>query len=276
MGKIKIRTLGTELEEQEKEKQKKKHQVKKSVRVPGMKGGERVVAVGPTEEEMARLSSEENKKTATTEPQKKTEALKKKKVRPQRMRSKRYQAVASLVDRNKTYGLSEALELLEKMKRIQDETVELHINTLSTGISETTTLPHGTHKKTRVAVASDTLISEVEKGIVAFDVLLADPQMMPKLAKVARILGPKGLMPNPKAGTVTSNPESLAKKFEAGQLRIKTEAKAPIIHVSVGKVSFGKEKLSDNIDAVLTAVKKENIKKVVLKSTMSPAIKVNI
>lgn len=281
MGKIKIRTIGTELEEQEKKAAKKKRKEKKAVHVPGMKGGERVVAVGPTEEELAKL---EEKKEETLEPLKKKKSQK---LAKKKERSKRYQALAKLVDRNKTYDLSEGLELLEKMsrplrdpaaagKRNRDETVELHINTLSPGISVNANLPHGTHKKTRVAIASEELIAEIEKGKIDFDVLLANPSMMPKLAKVAKVLGPKGLMPNPKAGTIATDPQSLARKFEGGQMRIKTEAKAPIIHVSVGKVSFGPKKLSDNINAVVEAIKKENIKKMVVKSTQSPSLKLNI
>lgn len=271
MGKIKIRTIGTELEEEQKKEQKKKREEKKAVHIPGMKGGERVVAVGPTEEELARV--EETKEETGAEPLKKKKVVKKTK---KRERSKRYQAALEKVDKNKTYGVSQALEILEQVKKNYDETVELHINTLTSGISVNTTLPHGTHKKTRVAVATDSLIEEIEKGKVAFDVLLAEPSMMPKLAKVAKVLGPRGLMPNPKAGTITNDPEGAAKKFEGGQLRIKTEAKSPVVHVSVGKVSFGPKKLSDNIDAVLVALKKENIKKAVLKSTQSPAIKLSI
>ena len=270
MGKIKIRTIGTELEEKQKKTQKKKREERKAVHIPGMKGGERVVAVGPTEEEIAKL---EEKKEETVEPLKKKKVQKKTK---KRERSKRYQALKASLDKNKSYNLSEALDFLDKSKRDWDETVELHINTLSEGISVNTTLPHGTHKKTRVAIATDALITEIEKGKIGFDVLLADSSMMPKLAKLAKVLGPKGLMPNPKAGTIVSDPESTAKKFGEGQLRIKTEAKFPIIHVSVGKMSFGTKKLSDNINTVLDAVKKENIKKIIIKSTQSPSLKLSI
>lgn len=270
MGKIKIRTIGTEEEEQEKKDQKKKREEKKAVHIPGMKGGERVVAVGPTEEELA---ATEEKKEETTEPLKKKKSIKKTK---KKARSKRYESLVGSIDKSKEYSLSEALEFLEKSKRGWDETVELHINTSEAGISATTTLPHGTHRKTRVVVATDSVIAEIEKGKIDFDILLAEPSMMPKLAKVAKVLGPRGLMPNPKAGTITSDPEAAAKKFEGGALRIKTEAKSPIIHVSVGKMSFGTKKLSDNINAVVEAIKKENIKKAIVKSTQSPSLKVQL
>lgn len=199
-----------------------------------------------------------------------------------RERSEKYVAAAKLVDKSKLYSIKEALELLDKAHLAKfDETVELHINTLLAGLSGQVTLPHGTGKTVRVAIlapgkdseAADDLLKEIEAGKINFDVLIATPDAMPKLARVAKVLGPRGLMPNPKAGTVTPNPEAVAKQYEGGQMHYKTEAKTPVMHVAVGKLSFGEEKLSQNITAFLKAVKVENIKKVVVKSTMSPAIR---
>jgi len=291
MGKIRVRILGEEALEK-KQKQKSKQKAKEKKLVKGAKGGERLVAVGPSEEELAKLETEENKKTATTETQKKDEAQKfsdsdkfsasvvarkPSERKPKHTRSKNYQAVAKMVDKTKKYTLSEALEVVSKIKRAKfDETVELHINTVEKGISGNVTLPHGTGKKTRVAIASDELIAKVEKGKVDFDVLLAEPTFMPKLAKVAKFLGPRGLMPNPKNGTISNDPKNLAKKYEGGQVSFKTEAKSPIMHLTVGKVSFGQKKLSDNIKAMLEAIKKEKIRKITLKSTMSPGIKITL
>lgn len=269
MGKIRVKTLGFEKleEEQKKEVKVKKEQKKARKTAKGAHGGERVVAVGPSEEELQKLATAET----TEKPSVKTVVAKK------RARSKKYQAVANLVDKNKVYPLNQALELLPRLKLSNfDETVELHINTLENGISGALTLPHGTGKKTRVAIADDKLIAEVEKGKVDFDVLLATPDMMPKLAKVAKFLGPRGLMPSPKNGTITQNPQEVAKKYEAGQIRFKTESKEPIIHLSVGKLSFGEEKLAENIKTVLLAIQASKIKKAVLKSTMSPGIRIAI
>ena len=287
MGKIRVKTLGIdEIEKQEKEEAKKrqeekKHEEKRMEKAPGMKGGERVVSVGPTEEELAKLEEQEKaqKETAeTTEEPGKKEVKKEKKAKfVKAPRSKKYQGLITTVDKNKTYSLSEGLDLLEKLQRGSfDETVELHINVITKGISGNITLPHGTGKKTRVEIASDKLIADVEKGIINFDVLVAQPEMMPRLAKVARILGPKGLMPNPKNGTITNNPEEVVKKYEGGQITFKTEAGAPLVHISVGKMSFGKTKLTDNIKALISAVKKENVQRITLKSTMSPGIRVQI
>lgn len=276
MGKIKVRTLGDErLENKEKERSKQKNKEKKLVK--GAKGGERVVSVGPSEEELSKivLVNEANQ-SQTDKPKPDKQPAKRNKPKT-RLRSQSYQTVAKIVDRNKKYSLSEALDLLERLKRSHfDETVELHINTVLTGISGSTVLPHGSGKEMKIAIANDELISEVQKGKINFDVLLAEPTMMPKLARVAKFLGPRGLMPNPKNGTLTKDPVKLAASFKKGQINFKTEGKAPLIHLSIGKISFGAKKLSENIEKVIDAIKKEKIQKLVLKSTMSPGIKLKI
>jgi large subunit ribosomal protein L1 len=274
MGKIRVKTFGDEeLEQKQKEEEKKRKEAKKTVKAPGMKGGERVVAVGPSEEELAVLEVNEVKAEETPK-----EEVKHKKEKAQKaFHSQKYQTLSDQFDKTKTYSIKEALELLEKLQRKSfDETVELHLNTLSSGISGQITLPHGTGKVTRVAIADDKLIAEVEKGIINFDVLVAEPAMMAKLAKVAKVLGPRGLMPNPKNGTITEKPEEVAKKYEVGQINFKTEAKAPIMHLTVGKISFGPEKLTENIEALIAAIKKSNIVNATLKSTMSPGLKLKI
>jgi len=283
MGKIRVKTLGSEeFEEKEKKKRKEQKEQKKLVKIAGMKGGERVVAVGPTEEELEKLSTDNSLQTTektAVDGSPKTVGTSKKKAKAvkARERSKRYKAAKILVDRTRVYPLAEALELLPKLKLSKlDETVELHINTVELGISGNLTLPHGTGKKTRVAIADDKLIVEIEKGKIAFDVLVATPAMMPKLAKVAKVLGPRGLMPNPKSGTITDKPEELVKKYEGGQMRFKTEAKAPVIHLTVGKLSFGEKKLLENIKTVFSAIQTPKIKKAILKSTMSPGIKLAV
>ena len=100
--------------------------------------------------------------------------------------------------------------------------------------------------------------------------------MMPKLARVAKILGPRGLMPNPKNGTLVKDPQKAAEEFKKGQINFRTELKAPILHVIVGKMSFGDKKLTENINTLIEAIKREKIRNVTLKSTMSPGIKLEI
>lgn len=286
MGKIRVKTLGIEeLEEKQKKELKKRKESKsasrRTAKAPGLKGGERVVTVGPSEEEL--------EKTATTEIQKAdfgvsepsvssmvARKVSKQRAKPSRKRSPRYLTAKTLVE-GKKYPLAEALELLKKLKTAKfDETVELHINTLEKGVSGSLILPHGGGKKLRIAVADDKLIAEIEKDKIDFDVLLATPAMMPKLAKVAKFLGPRGLMPNPKNGTITEKPQDLAKKYEGGQINFRTESKAPAIHLTVGKLSFENQKLLENIKTVLSAIQASRIRSVTLKSTMSPGIKLQL
>lgn len=283
MGKIRVKTIGDETEEK-----KSREARSRSARQKDARELAEVKKTEGAEEVKGTKEPEETQETKVIEgkPQEVKEAKKKKYTKKSTgpTRSKKYQEVASLVDRTKTYPLSEALVLLPKLKLAKfDETVELHINTTEAGVSGSLTLPHGTGKKMRVAIANpshdpealDELVKKIETGTIDFDVLIATPDAMPHLARVAKFLGPKGLMPNPKAGTVTPRPEETARKFEAGQVNFKTEAKTPIIHIAVGKVSFGEEKLADNIKAIIGSLQANKVKNVTLKSTMSPGIKVN-
>lgn len=284
MGKIKVRILGDEnLENKQKNKAKQKSKEKKLVK--GGKGGERIVFVGPSEEELANTEIQSDSQKHGNSVRSVDNSVKSVTARKQKQKtgnrksphSKSYITIAKILDRSKKYSLPDGLSILEKLKRSKfDETVELHINTIEAGISGKITLPHGTGKTIRVAVADDDILAKVALNKIDFDILLAAPAMMPKLARVAKILGPKGLMPNPKNGTLTKDPERLALSFAKGQVYFKTEAKAPIVHLTVGKMSFGAKKLSENIQALIDAIKKEKIRNITLKSTMSPGIKLLI
>lgn len=268
MGKVRIKTLGDEaVEEQEKLDAKKRSEAKKAA-----KNEENITSSTDTTSTTSEKIEDKNTKARDTRDTSGTRGTSNKKVR-----SEKYLAKAAKRDKSQQYKLAEAVEILPSLGLGSfDETVELHINTNTSGLSGTLTLPHGTGKQTRVAIATEELISEIEKGTISFDVLIAEPMMMAKLAKVAKVLGPRGLMPNPKNGTVSPKPEEVAKKFENGQTNYKTEAKFPILHLSVGKVSFGPEKLSANIENAIQTIQKANIKNVTLKSTMSPALKLDI
>lgn len=279
MGKIRIKTIGTPEEEQKNQAQAKKraeakkHAEKEKVTAP-------LIANEVKSQIPERRQSQPEIATSSSTPRddkpKKSMVKKEKGGVTKKTRSEKYKTAAKLVDKNKTYSLKDALELLPKLKIATfDETVELHINTVETGISGIIILPHGSGKQVRVTIADDSIIEDILKGKIDFDILIATPAMMPKLAKVAKILGPKGLMPNPKNGTITANPEEAAKKFAGGQMRYKTEAKNPIMHLIVGKTSFGEKKLAENIGAMLKAIDIAKMKKVTLKSTMSPAIKID-
>lgn len=290
MGKVKIKVLGDEQQEQEQlEEQKKKREEralakgqsasggkKAKVEGVGLGGGQRINSVGVSEEEIA-AQLEQNQASDKAQGEEKTEKKKAKRKAKARIRSKRHNENSSAVAKKTSYPVSDGIELLRKFKKSNfDETVELHINTKEKGISGQVALPHGTGKKLRIVVVNDDVIAQIEKGKIDFDVLVATPSMMPKLARVARVLGPRGLMPNPKNGTISEKPDEVVEKLSAGQVSYKTEAQAPIIHMSVGKLSFKDDDLSENIKTALSAVGAAKITDITLKSTMSPAIKIRV
>jgi large subunit ribosomal protein L1 len=277
MGKIRTRILGLEeVEKKQKEEQKKRTEEKKKVRAPGLKGGERMVAVEVKEEELVKL---EKAKKILEEKPKKEEKKEEKTAAPVRKkgRGKKYQVLKKMLDKNKTYSIKEAVSLMKKMNQFGfDQTVELHLNVDKTGLKGEVELPYSTGKTVRVAIVDDQVLVQIEKGEINFDVLIAHPSYMPKLARFARILGPKGLMPNPKAGTISDKPEEVAKKFEKGLLRWKTEPKFPLIHQAVGKLSLDEEKLVANGLAFLKSVGRKHIRTAFVKATMTPSLKLSL
>jgi large subunit ribosomal protein L1 len=195
-----------------------------------------------------------------------------------RNRSEAYKKAKLSVKVEQTYSLVDALELLKKISLTKfDPTVELHIVLKSGQLNQTLELPFSTGKTKTIAIATDETISQIESGNIKFDVLIASPAQMGKLVKFAKVLGPKGLMPNPKNGTVVADPESAAKKM-AGSITVnlRTEKSAPVIHLSVGKLSQKEAELIKNIETVKSALPAGNVKKIVMKSTMSPGIKLTL
>ncbi len=289
MGKIKVATLGGENEEALREKQKVRREEKKKrehaakpekIHIAGMKGGERIKSVGAESEEelnrLAKLTEQVEKDQAEGI---KIEAEKPKRKAKIRVRSGNYKAAVMKIEHKKVYPIDEALALLRQISLTKfDGTVELHINVAEKGLRGNVQLPHGTGKKIRVAIADNTTIDKiveaVEKGKIDFDALVAHPQVMAKLAKVARFLGPKGLMPNPKNGTISPTPEKVAAKLAGGEIAWKTEADFPIIHQVIGKLSFKDKQLEENFKAFTKSVGETKIKNITLKSTMSPGIKI--
>ena len=192
-----------------------------------------------------------------------------------KVRGKKYQAVRAQLDKTKTHDPASAIALVKKFSYSKfDASIEAHIVVKEIGTSVDLTLPHNTGKSVKVAIADEALLAEVEQGKINFDVLLASPEFMPKLAKLAKILGPKGLMPNPKNGTLTPKPELKKKELEAGAFTLKTEKKAPLMHLVIGKVSMDDKMLEENILAVLKALK-NRIVKVAIAPSMGPAIRLN-
>jgi len=192
---------------------------------------------------------------------------------------KSIRAAKSKVDPQKKYGIEEAVKLVKTTnitKFVATVTLHLNLVTKDAPTRVELTFPHMAGTAKRIAIVTDELLADIEKGKIEFDILLTTPAFMPKLAKYARVLGPKGLMPSPKAGTVATDPEKKAKEFAAGKTVVKAEAKFPLMHVTVGKIDQPEAELIANIKALLDAVKLKNVTKATLASTMSPGIKLQL
>ena len=261
MGKIRARMLGLEdIEKQQKEEQKKKSAEKKmdQAETKEEKKGE------AKEEASAKVTAPEAKK----EP---------KKVAAQKARGKKYTNAKKQVAKGTKMKLAPAVELIKKMKFASfDESVDIHMNVVKTGLRGEVELPYTTGKTVRVAIVDDKVLEALAQNKIEFDVLITHPSFMPKLARFAKLLGPKGLMPNPKAGTISPTPEVVAQKFMKGTLRWKTEPKFPLLHQMVGKASHDSAHLVANAQALIRAVGKANIKNVFIATSMGPSVEIEI
>ncbi len=221
---------------------------------------------------------------------------------------KRYRKNQEGIDRDKVYALDEAIRLLKERANAKfDETIEVamnlgvdprHADQMVRGVAE---LPAGTGKTVRVAVfakddkaeeakaagadivGAEDLVEQIQKGEINFDTAIATPDMMPLVGRLGKILGPRGLMPNPKVGTVTPNVGEAVKRAKAGAVQFRVE-KAGIVHAGVGKASFDEDKIAQNVKAFVDAVIKAKpegakgayVKRVALSSTMGPGVKVDL
>ena len=223
-------------------------------------------------------------------------------------KGRRYLEVAKLVEKTKLYDLDEAAQLIKQTSNAKfDETIEAHLKLGVDGrhadqqVRGAVVLPHGTGKDVKVLVfakgdkvdqalaagadyaGGDELVPKIQnEGWLDFDVVIATPDMMGVVGRLGRVLGPKGLMPNPKAGTVTPDVEKAIADVKAGKIEYRLD-KANIIHVPVGKASFSAEQIADNFRALMDAVikakpasaKGQYLKSVTISSTMGPGIKIN-
>lgn len=208
---------------------------------------------------------------------------KKKVVIKPRWRSKKYQAVVKKLDLRKFYPLEEAIQAVKTSSYTKfDGTVEIHVKLhqkkggtteLIRGLLQ---LPHSIGKQVKAAVLDEDLINKIAQDKKTdFDILIAAPNLMPKVAKIAKILGPQGKMPNPKSGTVTENPNEALAAITAGRIEYRAD-KANIVHLALGKVSWEDSKLLENAQALLGALPKNQISSITLSATMGPGIKVDI
>ncbi len=258
MGKTKTAFVGETLEEP---KKKRKEEPKK-VHISGLKGGQRIKIV------------EAEPATPEEKIEEKAEA---KKAKEPKVRSKKYQEAKTKIKPGELYPLAEAIKLVKETSYSKfDGSVELHLVVKKTGTTAKVTLPHSAGKEKKIEIASNETIKKLEAGKIDFDILLATADMMPKLVPYARILGPKGLMPNPKNGTLLADIKK-AKSFSPATLNLKTEKEAPLIHTVVGKVSQDDKELIENTEAILNALGgSKQIVKGYLKATMGPSVKIQI
>ena len=252
-------------------------------------------------------AKEERKAHITDEEQEATPKVAQKPARSRlERRSKAYRKAVGGIDKTAAAPLGTALEQAAKASTVKfDAAVEMHVRLnvdprqADQNIRATVILPAGTGKTVRVAVfgdddqvkeakkagaevaGADEFLQQLDKEVINFDVLVSTPQLMPKLGKYARLLGPKGLMPNPKSGTVTTNISKAVSEAKAGKVEYRVDSTG-IIHLAVGKVSFGKEKLQQNATAVLESIKQAKpssikgayIKSVYVTTSMGPSVQV--
>lgn len=269
MGKKRIAFLDEEGKITTKKKKKEEH---RKTRIAGLKGGERVVDMATTGEEAPKV---EVKPTEAEKP-KITEATPSLPSKPH-VRGKTYQAARTKVDPTKLYPLEEAIELVKQVSISKfNGSIDAHLSTLKKGLTGEVNFPHFKGKIKKVVIADDKVLEKIKTGKIDFDVLLATKEFMPKLVPFAKTLGSKGLMPNPKAGTIVDDPKKALEKFQGGLTRFKTEKDQPLIHLKIGQVSQSEKELVENLKALITAVGPKNIRKLVIAPTMGPGVKIQV
>lgn len=256
------------------------------------------------EKEALAEKEERKKKTETKEESTKVKVIPKTKPKSER-RSKKYKEAYKTIDHQKQYSLVEALKLAKNSSTTKfDASVELHINLnvdprhADQNIRDNIVLPAGSGKSLKVAVyvedaenskdikadqvGGEELLQKIDKGTIDFDVLITTPAMMPKLARYAKVLGPKGLMPNPKSGTVTNDLAKACLEAKSGKVEYRVDSNG-IVHINIGKVSFKEEDLLKNAESFLTSLKSNKpssikgafIKSIFASTTMGPSVKID-
>lgn len=229
---------------------------------------------------------EQKKEKEVKKEVKKTEIKKEpeqqKKIKPIKKHGKKYRKIKEKIEKNKTYQVSEAIELIKDLSKTNfDPTLELHLR-LDKKVENfrgVVNFPAGTPKSKKVLEIDDKNIDEVIKkvksGKIDFDVMVAVPSVMPKLVVLAKVLGPKGMMPNPKNGTVSENVKKAADDFRSGKVEFKAD-KGNNLHFALAKVSYSQDKINQNFEAVLSAVPVGRVVSAYMNATMGPSIKLKI
>ena len=240
-----------------------KEDKKKVTRISGMEDGSRIKDMSETTDVVLEPGSDT--------------VIKQEKGVQKRVRGKSYLTAKSQIDKLKAYPISEAIDLIKKSSYSKvSGSFEIHLNLNQKGVSGDVSLPHFQGKVKKVVTVDEELLKELEAGKINFDVLLASAADMPKLLPFAKVLGPKGLMPNPKNGTLVPDTDKALKGFSTTALHYKSEKDFPLIHSVFGKLDQKEEELVDNFNTFIKSVDPKKIKRVFIKSTMSPSVRVSI
>ena len=196
---------------------------------------------------------------------------------------------AEKVEKAKKYAIDEAVNLVKETSYSKfDGSLEIHINTSVKNLRGLVSLPYASGKKLKIVafgkgaeesgadiVGDDEKLNEIAKGKIDFDFIVTDPSWMPKLARAAKVLGPRGLMPNPKNGTISDNLKKAVEEIQSGKVEYKSEKIANVVHLSLGKISQPTEELSQNIKVLLGVVGKSKIKVATIAPSMGPGVKLD-
>jgi large subunit ribosomal protein L1 len=240
----------------------------------------------PVVEEVA----EEKTETKAKKADKKSKRATKKVAARKETRSVKYRKAVEEIERTKRYNVSEAVTKAQAGSYSKFAgTVELHVNTAQKNMRGLISLPFATGRKLTVLafgtgaeesgadiIGNEEKVAAIQKGKVDFDVVVTTPDWMPKLAKIAAILGPRGLMPNPKSGTITNDLKKAVTEIQSGKVEYKTDRNAQVMHLSIGKTTQASEEIVANIKTLINSIGKTRIKKLVVAPTMGPGVKVDM
>lgn len=283
MGKTKTKIIDDSVpaEESKKKSQKPKDELVEKLKAElGIEEQPSVISPQPASQQTTNQPTPENRQSKTSN---QTPA----KSKP---RSQKYQDKLKELDRNAAYPLTQAVELAKKVSYSKfDGTLEAHLNTNIKNLRGLISLPFASGRKLTVLAfgkdaeeagadiaGNEETLKEISKGKINFDVLVVTPEWMPKMASLAKILGPRGLMPNPKNGTITQNLKKTIAEIQTGKIEYKSEKLANAIHLGIGKLNQPTEELVQNAKVLLSTIGKSKIKKAVLSPTMGPGVKVDL
>lgn len=278
MGKTKMAVMDDSKPEAEVKKQKKEEVIENKAEE---------AAVDVANNEAGEVAKEEKSETKEKKTKKSKASVKKGKAK---YRSVKYKASAEKVEKSKKYPVTEAINAAKESSYSKfDGSLELHLNTSAKNIRGLVSLPFASGKKLKILafgkgaedsgadiIGDDAKLNEIIRGITGFDVIVTTAEWMPKLARAAKVLGPRGLMPSPKNGTITEDLKKAVTEIQSGKVEYKTEKNGQVIHLSIGKVSQDTDQVIQNTKILFNAIGKTRIKKAVISPSMGLGVKIDL